>query len=671
MAINKFILISTLLFFLPSTVLGQDLNNRALLIIEAMIENSETSDDLNDLYEQVQFYIKHPVNINTADLDELYKIPCISPLKIQSISEHRILYGAVKNKYELQTIEGFTITDIDFLCLFVIFEPSMPSLKSIFKPESPSHTISVQTYRTLQKSEGYLYPNSNPNKYQGSPNRLVLRVNSRINSKISFGINSEKDAGELLKNGFVSTYFQAQNIGKLKHFILGDYQAHFGQGLTFGNGLAFGKSNNITSSLRVQNGFRVSRSFNENLLLRGAAARFSLSKKTEVNLFSSNQKIDARISDQQTFESFIVTGLYRNPNELSNKNSLKASIYGLNINTQIKSSKLGFTAVHSSFNKPPTNSELRPYELLSYNHGKSINMGVDYRTSIKNGIAFGEFSTNHKSGKISSVNGIVLALDKKMNLSALYRHYQENHASLYTNAFGENTRNSNEKGLFLGLELTPQKNHSINAYADYYQFDWLKFQTSAPSNGRDYMVEYLFTKRKKYQYSIRLKQENQQKNQNDNSPISRIVMHKRQSIRFHLESILSDKITLRNRVEQVWYNIENQAPQKGLIIYQDLKCQLNNRINITARYQYFNTSDFNSRIYVFENDLPYTYNVLAFQNSGTRVYLLTKIKLNSYSQIWFKFAQTYYDDKTFIGSGNDQINSNKINQFNIQLTCQL
>jgi ribonucleotide reductase alpha subunit len=81
--------------------MGQELNNRALLIIEAMIENSETSDDLNDLYEQVQFYIKHPVNINSSDLDDLYKIPCISPIKIQSIIVHRSLYGPVKNKYEL------------------------------------------------------------------------------------------------------------------------------------------------------------------------------------------------------------------------------------------------------------------------------------------------------------------------------------------------------------------------------------------------------------------------------------------------------------------------------------------------------------------------------------------------------------------------------------------
>ena len=108
--------------------MGQELNNRALLIIEAMIENSETSDDLNDLYEQVQFYIKHPVNINTSELDELYKIPCISPLKIQSIIEHRTLYGPIKNKYELQSIDGFSFIDIDFLSLFVIFERSIPSL---------------------------------------------------------------------------------------------------------------------------------------------------------------------------------------------------------------------------------------------------------------------------------------------------------------------------------------------------------------------------------------------------------------------------------------------------------------------------------------------------------------------------------------------------------------
>lgn len=635
-----------------------------------MIENSDKTDDLNDLYEQIQFYIKNPININTSDIEELYKIPCISPLKIQSLVEHKKIYGPIKNRYELQTIDGFKSIDIDFLSLFVVFESSLSRLKSVFDTKLAKHEISFQSYRVLEKSEGYLYPDSNKNKYQGNPFRAVIRYNARINPHISYGINTEKDAGEKVKNGFISAYFQAQNIGKLKHLIIGDFQANFGQGLTLGTGLAFGKSNNITTALRIQNGFRVSRSFNENLILRGAAMRYQLKKNTEISIFSSSQNIDARISEEQAFESFVVTGLYRNPNELSSKNTLKSSLTGVNINTNLNTTKIGFTAVYSSFNKPPSN-ELRPYELLNYNYKNSMNMGIDYRKAIKNGLIFGEFSTHSKSGKISSINGLILALDKKLNLSVLYRHYQPNHASLYTNAFGENTRNSNEKGLYLGLELNPKKNYSITAYADYYQFDWLKYQTSAPSNGRDYMLEYQFTKRKKIQYAIRLKQENQLKNQNDNTPISKIISHKRQSIRFHLESIISENITLRNRIEQVWYLTENESPQKGLIIYQDILYRLSEKINLTARYQYFNTSDFYSRIYVFENDLPYTYNILAFQNAGTRVYLMSKIKLNPYIQIWFKFAQTYYDNKMFIGSGNDQINSNKINQFNIQLTCQL
>ena len=108
----------------------------------------------------------------------------------------------------------------------------------------------------------------------------------------------EKDAGEQFLNGsnhwgydYVSFYFSARDIGKLKALNLGDFQANFGQGLTLSTGLAFGKSSIITNSKRNFNGFGAYRSLRENAYLRGDAVALKLDK-IDVGIFASYKNVD-------------------------------------------------------------------------------------------------------------------------------------------------------------------------------------------------------------------------------------------------------------------------------------------------------------------------------------------------------------------------------------------
>jgi hypothetical protein len=73
------------------------------------------------------------------------------------------------------------------------------------------------------------------------------------------------------------------------------------------------------------------------------------------------------------------------------------------------------------------------------------------------------------------------------------------------------------------------------------------------------------------------------------------------------------------------------------------------------RLQYFETDDYYSRIYAYENDVLFYYSIPAFFNKGYRYYLNLNYDLNSKISFWLKWSQTIYNNVESIGSGLDEI----------------
>ena len=91
-----------------------------------------------------------------------------------------------------------------------------------------------------------------------------MRYRFKYQKHLSFGITTEKDAGETVLGNqlaekfglkpalqewfdFYSAHFYLKEVGKIDVFTIGDYHIQLGQGLTFWSGLAMGKSSNIMS----------------------------------------------------------------------------------------------------------------------------------------------------------------------------------------------------------------------------------------------------------------------------------------------------------------------------------------------------------------------------------------------------------------------------------------
>ena len=91
------------------------------------------------------------------------------------------------------------------------------------------------------------------------------------------------------------------------------------------------------------------------------------------------------------------------------------------------------------------------------------------------------------------------------------------------------------------------------------------------------------------------------------------------------------------------------------------------RLRLSARYALFDTDDYDTRQYVFEQDVLYAFSVPALYGRGTRAYLLAQIQATRHLTLWLRYADTHYRHQNTIGSGLDEIQGNARNEVKAQM----
>jgi hypothetical protein len=203
----------------------------------------------------------------------------------------------------------------------------------------------------------------------------------------------------------------------------------------------------------------------------------------------------------------------------------------------------------------------------------------------------------------------------------LQRTISKSYQAVNGNAFTENAYPTNETGFYSGVSIRPKPSWRIDAYADIFKFPWLKYLVDAPSRGSDYLVQLFFAPNKQLEIYSRFRNETKQQNQRDNSTVTNfLVSAPRQSWRTQIGYKINTAITIRNRIEMLWYKQNVQNPNKGFLSFVDVlyKPMLSSFSGV-VRLQYFETDNYDSRIYAYENDVLYSYSIPAFliRDSGT------------------------------------------------------
>jgi hypothetical protein len=672
-----------------SNVKAQSENEKLIeFIIEKLIENEESTGDYLDLYDYVSMLLQKPVNINKARKDELLKIPFVSETIANAIINYRELNGDFIALYELQVLPeiDYALLEVvvNFFTLDADWDKDQTPLKEMFKQASGEWLSLYQ--QTLQRSSGYIIADTisetnTQSHYKGAPFRLVSRFHYAYGTRLSFGFNAEKDAGEEFFKGsakqgfdFYSAHFFLSDYGKIKSLALGDYQVAFGQGLTIGTGLGFGKSALVTSVKRNYSGFRRYRALNENEFMRGAALTYKLGK-FDVSGFYTNSFVDASIVNQgdtnlfevEEFGSFQSTGLHRTASEITNKNNLRRIGYGGNITYKNKRLSIGGTAAHFEFDKL-LSPNTRLYNQYAMRGKNATNFGLHYSIYLANANFFGEVAQNVNGGT-AMLHGLLMGLGTKADFAMLYRNYGKDYNTLFGNAFGESSQNNNEKGLYTSLSIRPNRKWAINAYYDLFQRDWLAYLVDAPSKGNDALFEVQHIHSRKVSFYLRLRHEEKKRNSSLEEAMYRSpVDANRQSARLHASYQLNDFLTLRTRFEAARYQLGNEPTENGAMAYQDIVYKpMGSKVSVIARFAVFNVDDFYARIFAYENDVLYSFSVPGFQDEGSRYYLILKYKHNRNFDIWIRYASTRLANEASFGSGLDTIYESMRSDIKVQV----
>jgi hypothetical protein len=676
------------LLLLPSQSSAQDYPRRTpdfdRLTQELFAEIQSDQIPYEDLYGTLLQYYQSPLNLNTATAEELRALPLLTEKQVAALLRHRQATGALLSVYELQAVPGWDVRTIGRVAPFVTVASTSPNaargpLWQRIKQEE-NNAFLLRYERVLQQRKGFTavdtFQGRPTLRYLGSPDALALRCRVSHAHDFSLGFTAEKDAGEPLAwrpgqhqygPDFLSAHAVFYNQGRWKTLAFGDYQLQFGQGLLLSSGLALGKgAETITTLRRASLGVRPYAALLENTFFRGAAATYQLTPRWEVTAFTSRKNIDAnaRLNTDSLAQfdefssSLLLTGLHRTATELANRQRLAETVGGGHLGYLSAGGNLalGFTAVGThyglAFQKRP-----EPYNLYEFRGQNNLAVGAHYSYSWRNLLLFGE-SGRSSGGGLGTVNGLLASLGPNVDAAVLVRHYDVDFHTFYGNAFSENTRNIDESGLYVGLKVRPLARWEVSAYFDQFRFPWLRYRVGAPSQGQDVLARIAFTPTKTsllyVQYRARLKPLDLPTSLG--RPVPLPGQQLRHSLLLYYDGQPTAQLGLRTRLQATYLRADvNQPWRTGFVLSQDASVQVARRVQLAARYALFDTDDYDTRQYMFEQDVLYAVSVPALYGQGTRAYALAQLTFSKHFTLWLRYAETRYRHQNHIGSGLEEI----------------
>jgi len=676
--VKKFLFIlSFTIHYSPFTCLAQDIPPQTEQQLENLtdIDQAETEDDT--YLQQLSNYQKHKLNLNIADANELNELRILTDLQIQNFLSYRRLFGSLIDIHELQAIPGWDITTIQKLLPFITVSTTIDVKDDLISRfNGGDQVLLLRISQVLEKSAGF--DHSKPGtKYAGSPQRLFFRYRYNYKNLLQFGIVGDKDAGEQFFSGsqkygfdFYSFHLFIRKIGVIEAFALGDFTVNMGQGLIQWQSLAFKKSVDIVAIKRQAAILRPYNSAAEYNFHRGAGVTLR-KKKLEATVFASVRRLSANIiidtvSFSDHFSSFQTSGYHRTESEIDDRSKLTQTAVGGNIKYSGNRFQVGINTIYYKFSLP-LQRQNEPYNRYAIAGNNWYNTSIDYTYTYKNLHFFGEAAIDKNFNK-AFLNGLLLSVDPKVDLSFVYRNIAKDYQAINANAFTESTYPSNEKGLYAGITIRPVSSWRVDAYTDVYKFPWLKYQVDAPSRGRDLFIQLTYTPRRNVEMYMRYRNESKQGNQPGNNTVSnQLVFLPKQNLRTQLSYKMNTSITLRSRFDMLWYGNKTMNSEAGFLTYLDVVYKpLLKPYSGILRLQYFETDGYNSRLYAYENDVLYSYSIPAFYDKGYRYYITLSYDAGSKLSLWLRIAQTIYNEKNKIGSGLDEIEGNRKTEIKFQ-----
>jgi DNA uptake protein ComE-like DNA-binding protein len=632
---------------------------------EKILDITTQDEEYSSFAEEVEQLEGNPIDLNTSSVEELHRIPMLTNLVALRIVKKRNItpFASVD---ELLNIDGVTPEILSLIRKFIKIDARRGSIDI-------GGSFTSRTSTEIERRSGFIN-----NSYPGSPikalNKFHLFINnnesplSDVITKIEIGALIEKDPGEQNLNSYSTGYGSLSIVPISTHLIIGDYHVEAAEGLVLWCAYGISKGSEVVASVHKNgSGIKQRTSSDENSFLRGVAADIKISS-IQFQLIYSNKLINATIDSMGRISNIDRSGLFRTENEIQKQNATEETILGCRtVVYPFNGLKIGGTGYCTRFTNPlimkGTNGLTASYLSIQ---------GVDLSFSTNKFEVFSEYAMD-RSSEIAMIIGTTYEPVSAFAMTVVARKYPSSFQSIHGSAFGEsNGQVQNENGLYVGIRFRPIKWLWVSTYYD--QFKYPRFTQFIPTsaNGNDFLTLAECKITNSFKFVIRVKRKDTPSIFEDKDIFGRIIQciatRVQENYRFTSEFESSPCIRLVSRIE--WTNINYSGMKKaeqGFLLSQSIRWTSSYSLTLQTRLAAFQTDSYDSRIYEFEDDLPYVFSNPAHFDRGLRWFFALKYKLFLHVTVSAKYSQLIKEGAISLGTNLDEIKGDSQSNVSIQI----
>lgn len=608
---------------------------------------------------RANFAASRQLSINKVSAEELRRLLFLTEYQIGNLIEYREKSGLILSAHELSSVNGFN----DYIACFCAVLFSFPNEEADLYNIVYTAAGNVGVYGRRGETGLETQLRYSPQKYMRLRQKAVYSLKSGAN--ISAGIFCENDAGEggryfwKLWSGdakemavsmahreatgmlnrkipmadFISFNIAADNI-YVKNFklklIAGDFRAGFGYGLLMRQGLNFTNYMQPISFASNCNSVMPYNGSDENDYFRGIAlSAFASKQNISVFLFYSNKMVDARIKDGG-YSSLLKDGKHNTPSLFETRKSLGERVYGANINKEWSRARVGATAMISSLDLPYC-GRVNYYNGYRRYNGSLCNVGINWLYSFGVAMIFGEVAYCANMGKvkessefdtaaserIAAIVGTYLRIGDNLEFTVGVRHYGVSYIAPYSGPYSTLGETYNQRGAFISLFKPVLGSLKLGLFADYTAYPFPRYRLPYRTNSFKVMAG-LESYAQSIDFSWNLR------GVASSTPF-KTKLYLKGSVRYNLGDL---SLTCRGVV-----GLKYGAAQLSADYLSTGK-----KIRVSAGGTYYNVSDWENRIYMYEATIPGTYGGRLLYKRGFAGYLYLMAKPSKWCKLYFKYS---------------------------------
>ncbi len=608
---------------------------------------------------RANFAASRQLSINKVSAEELRRLLFLTEYQIGNLIEYREKSGLILSAHELSSVNGFN----DYIACFCAVLFSFPNEEADLYNIVYTAAGNVGVYGRRGETGLETQLRYSPQKYMRLRQKAVYSLKSGAN--ISAGIFCENDAGEggryfwKLWSGdakemavsmahreatgmlnrkipmadFISFNIAADNI-YVKNFklklIAGDFRAGFGYGLLMRQGLNFTNYMQPISFASNCNSVMPYNGSDENDYFRGIAlSAFASKQNISVFLFYSNKMVDARIKDGG-YSSLLKDGKHNTPSLFETRKSLGERVYGANINKEWSRARVGATAVISSLDLPYC-GRVNYYNGYRRYNGSLCNVGINWLYSFGVAMIFGEVAYCANMGKvkessefdtaaserIAAIVGTYLRIGDNLEFTVGVRHYGVSYIAPYSGPYSTLGETYNQRGAFISLFKPVFGSLKLGLFADYTAYPFPRYRLPYRTNSFKVMAG-LESYAQSIGFSWNLR------GVASSTPF-KTKLYLKGSGRYNFGDL---SLTCRGVV-----GLKYGAAQLSADYLSTGK-----KIRVSAGGTYYNVSDWENRIYMYEATIPGTYGGRLLYKRGFAGYLYLMAKPSKWCKLYFKYS---------------------------------